>query len=174
MSSPVNDKTPRTPCPISISKLLTKPYLDANELIINMGPQHPATHGVLRVKLKLDGEKSSGHRVRHRIPAPRRGKDRREPHLCEFTPYVDRMDYCAAVTNGHGLLRSSRKAAGRGRLRRARSTFAMILTELQRIASHLLWLGTHALDIGAMTPLFTPSASGKRSSRSSRSTAARA
>ena len=128
-------------------------FLDANELVINMGPQHPATHGVLRVKLKLDGEKVLGsecimgylHRGVEKIAENRT--------YGQFAPYVDRMDYVAAVTNGMGYVESIEKLLGVELPLRAQYT-RMILAELQRIASHLLWLGTHALDIGAMTPVF--------------------
>ena len=128
-------------------------FLDANELVINMGPQHPATHGVLRVKLKLDGERVLGteciigylHRGVEKI-----GENRT---YAQFTPYVDRMDYCAAVTNGMGYVEAVEKLLGVEIPPRAQYT-RMILAELQRIASHLIWLGTHALDIGAMTPVF--------------------
>ena len=128
-------------------------FLDANELVINMGPQHPATHGVLRVKLKLDGERVLGteciigylHRGVEKIAENRT--------YAQFTPYVDRMDYCAAVTNGMGYVEAVEKLLGVEIPPRAQYT-RMILAELQRIASHLIWLGTHALDIGAMTPVF--------------------
>jgi NADH-quinone oxidoreductase subunit D len=128
-------------------------YLDANELVINMGPQHPATHGVLRVKLKLDGERVIGsecvigylHRGVEKIAENRT--------YMQFAPYVDRMDYVAAVTNGMGYCEAVEKLLGVEIPPRAQYT-RMILAELQRIASHLLWLGTHALDIGAMTPVF--------------------
>jgi NADH-quinone oxidoreductase subunit D len=128
-------------------------FLDANELVINMGPQHPATHGVLRVKLKLDGERVLGteciigylHRGVEKIAENRT--------YAQFTPYVDRMDYCAAVTNGMGYVEAVEKLLGVEIPPRAQYT-RMILAELQRIASHLLWLGTHALDLGAMTPVF--------------------
>jgi len=130
-----------------------KPYLDANELIINMGPQHPATHGVLRVILKLDGEKVLGtecvigylHRGVEKIAENRT--------YTMFNPYVDRMDYCAAVSNGLGYCEAVEKLLNVEAPPRAQY-IRVILTELQRLASHLLWLGTHALDIGAMTPLF--------------------
>jgi len=130
-----------------------KPYLDANELIINMGPQHPATHGVLRVILKLDGEKILGteciigylHRGVEKIAENRT--------YTMFNPYVDRMDYCAAVSNGLGYCEAVEKLLNVEAPPRAQY-IRVILTELQRLASHLLWLGTHALDIGAMTPLF--------------------
>ena len=128
-------------------------FLDANELVINMGPQHPATHGVLRVKLKLDGERVLGteciigylHRGVEKIAENRT--------YAQFTPYVDRMDYCAAVTNGMGYVEAVEKLLGVEIPPRAQYT-RMILAELQRIASHLIWLGTHALDLGAMTPVF--------------------
>src|SRR5579864_8722155 len=128
-------------------------FLDANELVINMGPQHPATHGVLRVKLKLDGEKVVGseciigylHRGVEKIAENRT--------YMQFAPYVDRMDYVAAVTNGMGYCEAVEKLLGAELPPRAQYT-RVILAELQRIASHLLWLGTHALDLGAMTPLF--------------------
>lgn len=128
-------------------------YLDANELVINMGPQHPATHGVLRVKLKLDGERVMGlecvigylHRGVEKIAENRTYQ--------QFAPYVDRMDYVAAVTNGMGYCEAVEKLMGVELPPRAQYT-RMILAELQRIASHLLWLGTHALDLGAMTPVF--------------------
>jgi NADH-quinone oxidoreductase subunit D len=130
-----------------------KTYLDSNELIINMGPQHPATHGVLRVILKLDGEKVLGtecvigylHRGVEKI-----GENRT---YTMFNPYVDRMDYVAAVSNGLGYCEAVEKLLAVEAPPRAKYV-RVILTELNRIASHQVWLGTHALDIGAMTPLF--------------------
>jgi NADH-quinone oxidoreductase subunit D len=128
-------------------------YLDASELMINMGPQHPATHGVLRVKLKLDGERVLGsecvigylHRGVEKIAENRT--------YAQFAPYTDRMDYVAAVTNGMGYVEAVEKLLGVEIPPRAQYT-RMVLAELQRLASHLLWLGTHALDLGAMTPVF--------------------
>ena len=130
-----------------------KTFLDANELILNMGPQHPATHGVLRVILKLDGEKVLGlecvigylHRGVEKIAENRT--------YTMFNPYVDRMDYVAAVSNGLGYCEAVEKLLNIEAPPRAKY-LRVILTELNRIASHQLWLGTHALDIGAMTPLF--------------------
>src|SRR6201998_2551776 len=128
-------------------------FLDSNELIINMGPQHPSTHGVLRVILKLDGEKVLGtdcvigylHRGVEKIAENRT--------YAQFNPYVDRMDYVAAVSNGLGYCEAVEKLLNGVAPPRAQYV-RVILTELNRIASHLLWLGTHALDIGALTPLF--------------------
>src|ERR1700726_4399513 len=132
---------------------LTTTVLGADEIILNMGPQHPSTHGVLRVKLKLDGEKVIGsecvigylHRGVEKIAEQRSYQ--------QFAPYVDRMDYVAAVSNGLGYCEAVEKLLGAEAPQRAK-VVRTILTELQRIASHLLWLGTHALDIGALTPVF--------------------
>jgi NADH-quinone oxidoreductase subunit D len=134
-------------------KSVEQTLLGADELILNMGPQHPSTHGVLRVKLKLDGERVIGsecvigylHRGVEKIAENRTYQ--------QFAPYVDRMDYVAAVSNGLGYCEAIEKLLGAEAPPRAR-VIRTILTELQRIASHLLWLGTHALDIGALTPLF--------------------
>ena len=128
-------------------------FLDANEIVLNMGPQHPSTHGVLRVILRLDGEKIIGsecvigylHRGVEKI-----GENRT---YTQFNPYVDRMDYVAAVSNGLGYCETVEKLLNATAPPRAQYV-RVILTELNRIASHLLWLGTHALDIGALTPLF--------------------
>ena len=128
-------------------------FLDADEIVINLGPQHPSTHGVFRVKLTLDGEKIIGseciigylHRGMEKIAENRT--------YVQFAPYTDRMDYVAAVSNGLGYCEAIEKLQGVEVPPRAKYV-RTILTELQRIASHLLWLGTHALDIGAMTPLF--------------------
>jgi NADH-quinone oxidoreductase subunit D len=131
----------------------TDTLFGADELVINMGPQHPSTHGVLRVKLKLDGERVVGsecvigylHRGVEKIAENRTYQ--------QFAPYVDRMDYVSAVSNGLGYCEAVEKLLVVEAPPRAR-VIRTILTELQRIASHLLWLGTHALDIGALTPLF--------------------
>ena len=128
-------------------------FLDSTELVLNMGPQHPSTHGVLRVILKLDGEKILGtdcvigylHRGVEKIAENRT--------YAQFNPYVDRMDYVAAVSNGLGYCLAIEKLLNVEAPPRAQAV-RVILTELNRIASHLLWLGTHALDIGAITPVF--------------------
>ncbi len=127
--------------------------LGADEIIINMGPQHPSTHGVLRVKLHLDGEKVIGSECI--IGYLHRGVEKIAEHRSyqQFAPYVDRMDYVAAVSNGLGYCEAVEKLLEVEVPPRAK-VVRTILTELQRIASHLLWLGTHALDIGALTPIF--------------------
>ena len=128
-------------------------FLDSTELVLNMGPQHPSTHGVLRVILKLDGEKILGtdcvigylHRGVEKIAENRT--------WAQFNPYVDRMDYVASVSNGLGYCLAVEKLLNVEVPPRAQAV-RVILTELNRIASHLVWLGTHALDIGAITPVF--------------------
>jgi NADH-quinone oxidoreductase subunit D len=118
-----------------------------------MGPQHPSTHGVLRVILKLDGETILGtdcvigylHRGVEKIAENRT--------WAQFNPYVDRMDYVAAVSNGLGYCLAVEKLLNIEAPPRAQ-VVRVILTELNRVASHLVWLGTHALDIGAITPVF--------------------
>jgi len=130
-----------------------KTFLDTNELILNMGPQHPATHGVLRVILRLDGEKVLG--LECVIGYLHRGVEKIAEHrtYTMFNPYVDRMDYVAAVSNGLGYCEAVEMLLNIEAPPRA-NYVRVILTELNRMASHQLWLGTHALDIGAMTPLF--------------------
>jgi NADH-quinone oxidoreductase subunit D len=125
----------------------------ADEIILNMGPQHPSTHGVLRVKLRLDGERVVDSECI--IGYLHRGVEKIAEHRSyqQFAPYVDRMDYVAAVSNGLGYCEAVEKLLGTEAPLRAR-VVRTILAELQRIASHLLWLGTHALDIGALTPIF--------------------
>jgi NADH-quinone oxidoreductase subunit D len=123
---------------------------DTDELVINMGPQHPSTHGVLRVVLRLDGERVVDCDVV--IGYLHRGIEK----LCESRDWTqivlitDRMDYVAAATSNVGYCQTVEKLMSLEVPRRARYV-RTILCELQRIASHCLWLGTHAMDIGAMT-----------------------
>src|SRR5919109_41700 len=126
--------------------------LDAPEMTLNMGPQHPSTHGVLRVILKLDGETVIDldcdigylHRGMEKIAENRM--------YTMIAPYWDRLDYIAAVSNGLVWVETVEQMMGLAVPPRAHY-LRTILTELNRIASHLLWLATHALDIGAVTVL---------------------
>lgn len=128
-------------------------YLDSTELVLNMGPQHPSTHGVLRVVLRLDGEKVLGaecvvgylHRGLEKL-----GENRTYQM---YTPYVDRADYVTTASNALGYCLAVEKLLNVEAPPRAQ-VIRVILTELNRISSHLFWLGTHCLDIGAITPLF--------------------
>ena len=123
---------------------------DTNELVINMGPQHPSTHGVLRVILRLDGERVIDSDVV--IGYLHRGVEK----LCEHRDWTqivlitDRIDYVAAATNNLGYCETVEKLMSVEVPPRARY-IRTILAELQRIASHALWLGTHAMDLGALT-----------------------
>lgn len=123
---------------------------DTDELVINMGPQHPSTHGVLRVVLRLDGERVVDADVV--IGYLHRGVEK----LCEHRDWTqiilitDRMDYVAAATNNLGYCETVEKLMSLEVPRRA-LYIRTLLAELQRIASHLVWLGSHAMDIGAVT-----------------------
>jgi len=124
----------------------------ANEslMTINMGPQHPSTHGVLRLILELDGET-----VVKAVPVigylhTGFEKTAEAKKYQQVVTLVDRMDYLAPLSNNLGYVLAVERLMEveippRGQYIR------VMLTELQRIASHLVWLGTHAMDIGAMT-----------------------
>ncbi|ACZ37734.1 MAG: NADH dehydrogenase (quinone) subunit D [Sphaerobacter thermophilus] len=120
------------------------------EMVLNMGPQHPSTHGVLRVRLTLEGETITAcdpvigylHRGVEKI-----GESKR---YAQFTPWTDRTDYVAAPSNNLGYVLAVEKLLGIEAPERAQY-WRMIMGELARIASHLVWLGTHALDIGALS-----------------------
>ena len=127
--------------------------LGADEIILNMGPQHPSDARGAAREAQARWRARRGVGMHHRLSASWRGKNRRASQLQQFAPYVDRMDYVAAVSNGLGYCEAVEKLLGAEAPPRAR-VVRTILTELQRIASHLVWLGTHALDIGALTPLF--------------------
>ncbi len=145
-----------SPVPPATIDPLTEPeghFLDGTEMVLNMGPQHPSTHGVLRVILKLDGERVRD--VECVIGYLHRGVEKIAENRTYgmFAPYVDRMDYVAAVSNSLGYCLAVERLISVTATPRAQA-IRVILTELNRIASHLLWLGTHALDVGAVSPLF--------------------
>jgi NADH-quinone oxidoreductase subunit D len=125
---------------------------DSPEMVLNMGPQHPSTHGVLRVILKLDGETVID--LDCDIGYLHRGMEKICEHRLypQIAPYWDRLDYIAAVSNGLLWVETVEQMLGLDVPPRAHY-IRTVLTELNRIASHLLWLATHALDIGAFTVL---------------------
>ena len=123
---------------------------DTEELVLIMGPQHPSTHGVLRVILRLDGERVVSSDVV--IGYLHRGIEKlsENRNWTQIILLTDRMDYVAAATNNVGYCQTVEKLMSLEVPRRAKYV-RTALCELQRIASHCLWLGTHAMDIGAMT-----------------------
>jgi NADH-quinone oxidoreductase subunit C/D len=129
------------------------PFRRSEDLLLNLGPQHPATHGVLRVVLELEGEKII--KATPDLGYLHRGVEK----LCEgltyqqIIPHTDRLDYICSMTNNFAYVRAVEKLLGvsipeRGEYVRT------IIAEMQRIVGHLFWLGTQALDIGAMTIFF--------------------
>lgn len=120
-------------------------------LTVNMGPQHPATHGVLRVEIKTDSEI-----VAQAIPHIGYLHRCMEKH-CEaldyrgVIPFVDRMDYISAMTNELGYVMGVEKLMGVEVPKRAQS-IRVIVSELQRVASHLLFFGVYGIDLGAFSP----------------------
>jgi NADH-quinone oxidoreductase subunit D len=126
---------------------------DVEELELSFGPQHPATHGVLRVQLKLDGEKILD--AKPIIGYLHRGTEKLFETMTypQCIPHTDRMDYVAAATANQGFCVAMEKLLGVTIPPRA-AYIRMMLAELQRLASHMLWLATHAIDIGAITPFF--------------------
>jgi len=132
---------------------LVDPLFCGEEMELSFGPQHPATHGVLRLNLRIEGERIVG--CYPIIGYLHRGTEKLfELHpFFQNVPHTDRMDYVAAATNNLAYVGAVEKLIGLSVPPRARY-IRTILAELQRISSHLVWLATHAIDIGAMTPFF--------------------
>lgn len=122
----------------------------ATRMILNMGPQHPATHGVLRLLLDLDGETIMKSKLD--IGYLHRGVEKIAENKTyqEFMPYTDRMDYLSPYSNNVALCTAVEKIAGIEVPDRAQY-IRMIGCELARISSHLLWLGTMVMDTGAIS-----------------------
>jgi len=124
------------------------------EFLVNMGPQHPSTHGVLSLELKLDGEMIRGctphigylHRSMEKIAESRT--------YTQFIPFTDRLDYVASMNNNLGYVMAVEKLLNMDVPARAKY-IRVIIAELNRVASHLIAIGTFAQDLGAFaTPLF--------------------
>src|SRR5450759_420492 len=117
---------------------------------INFGPQHPAAHGVLRLVLELDGEVVQRadphigllHRATEKLAETRT--------FIQNVPYMDRLDYMSMMVNEHAYVMAIEKLLGIEVPERAQYIRVMF-DEITRILNHLLWLGAHALDVGAMT-----------------------
>jgi len=130
-----------------------RPLFDVEEMEVSFGPQHPATHGVLRVQMKLDGERIV--EAKPIIGYLHRGTEKLFETMAfpACIPHTDRLDYVNAAQNNQGFCVTMEKLLGITIPPRA-AYIRMILAELQRLASHLVWLATHAIDIGAITPFF--------------------
>ncbi len=123
----------------------------SEELVVNMGPQHPATHGVLRVAVKTDGEVvldcepmvGNLHRCKEKIAEGNQ--------YWQFMPYTDRLDYLAAMNNEECYARACERLLGL-KLPDRLEHIRVIMAETGRIASHLMSIGTYGLDVGAITP----------------------
>jgi NADH-quinone oxidoreductase subunit D len=119
-------------------------------MVLNMGPQHPSTHGVLRVILELDGEIVV--KAEPVIGYLHTGIEKNCEKLTysQCIPLTDRIDYLANLSNNLGYCLAVEKLAELEIPKRAQY-IRVLLTEMTRIASHLVWLGTHAIDLGAMS-----------------------
>ncbi|MCD6163409.1 MAG: NADH-quinone oxidoreductase subunit D [candidate division Zixibacteria bacterium] len=134
-----------------MSDLIKDIQHNEDEFIINMGPQHPSTHGVLRLILKMKGEFIMDlipdvgflHRSLEKIAENRT--------YAQFMPFTDRVDYCASIPCNFAWAVAVEKLAEIEIPDRAQY-LRVIMAELNRIASHLVWLGTMSLDLGAFTP----------------------
>lgn len=125
--------------------------VQTEEMLINMGPQHPATHGVLRIVLRTDGEvvlEAVPHLGYLHRCAEKIGEN---VSYVQYVPYTDRMDYVAGMNENWAFCRAVEKLGDIEVPRRA-EFIRVIVGELQRIASHLVTFGTYGMDIGAFTP----------------------
>jgi NADH-quinone oxidoreductase subunit D len=125
--------------------------IDSDEMVLNMGPQHPSTHGVLRIELKTDGEVVKAARPHigylHRCFE----KHAENVDYPGVMPYADRMDYVASMGNTLGFALTVERLMGIDPSPYVQ-TIRVLMAELQRIASHAVAVGTYTMDIGAFTP----------------------
>ncbi len=118
---------------------------------LNFGPQHPAAHGVLRLVLELDGEVVQ--RADPHIGLLHRATEKLAEHktYIQALPYMDRLDYVSMMSNEHAYVMTIEKMLGVDVPERAQY-IRVLFDEITRILNHLMWIGAHALDVGAMTP----------------------
>ncbi len=134
-----------------IETMDTEQEFQTQDLVINMGPQHPSTHGVLRVEIVSDGEiiKAAYPDLGYLHRSMEKHSEGRE--YLQVVPYTDRMDYVAAMNMELGYCLAVENLLGAEIPERAQA-LRVIVCELNRIASHLLAVGTYSLDIGGFTP----------------------
>src|SRR3989338_4320234 len=131
----------------------TEDALHGDTMVVNMGPSHPSTHGVLRLVLRLDGEVVKA--VQPHVGYLHRGMEKIAEGMTynQFVPYTDRLDYLAPLSNNVAYILSVEKLLAITVPPRAQ-VIRVICCEIARISAHLLWLGTGALDLGAATVFF--------------------
>ena len=119
-------------------------------MTVNMGPQHPSTHGVLRLVLELDGETVVAADTTIGFLHTGIEKTAEQKKWQQVIPLVERMDYLGAQSNSLAFCMAAERLLGIEMPERVRN-IRVLIAELQRIASHLVWLGTHGLEIGAVS-----------------------
>lgn len=130
---------------------------DKHLMKLNMGPQHPSTHGVLRLKLLLDGEIVES--VEPVVGYLHRSSEKLAENMnwVKFIPLTDRMDYLGAMNNNHGYVLAVEELLGgpaENLVSERAEHLRVYAAEMSRFASHLFWMGTFFLDLGAITPVF--------------------
>jgi NADH-quinone oxidoreductase subunit D len=126
------------------------PELRTETMTVNMGPQHPSTHGVLRLVLELDGETVVAADTTIGFLHTGIEKTAEQKKWQQVIPLVERMDYLGAQSNSLAFCMAAERLLGIEMPERVRN-IRVLIAELQRIASHLVWLGTHGLEIGAVS-----------------------
>src|SRR5215208_4388364 len=129
------------------------PELRSETMTVNMGPQHPSTHGVLRIVLELSGESVVGADTTIGYLHTGIEKTAEQKKWQQVIPLVERMDYLAAQSNSLAYAMAVEKLLGLEMPARVKD-IRVLIAELQRISSHLIWLGTHGMEIGAVSMLF--------------------
>jgi len=129
---------------------MTTTELRHETMTVNMGPQHPSTHGVLRIVLELSGETVVSADTTIGFLHTGIEKTAEQKKWQQVIPLVERMDYLAAQSNSLAFCLSVEKLLGIEVPERVRN-IRVLIAELQRITSHLVWLGTHGLEIGAVS-----------------------
>ena len=128
----------------------TTPELRSETMTVNMGPQHPSTHGVLRIVLELSGEEVVNADTTIGFLHTGIEKTAEQKKWQQVIPLVERTDYLGAQSNSLAFCLSVEKLLGVDMPERVKD-IRVLIAELQRIASHLVWLGTHGLEIGAVS-----------------------